>query len=191
MAAASALDLSALTLGSVVTSGKGAKLAPLTDKGAPVIWAPPGFRGVAFEPKPYLGGEEKNRVNLVLRASDLEEQLRAIDDWVVSAVATASEELLGKALSAEQVRDRYTPLLKESDKYPATFRLKMNLHGRTATKLWTPEGARRDAPERWTECEIRPLIVFRGVWIMGREFGLLAETSDLKSQEVGQTTCPF
>jgi len=188
---AAALDLSALSLGPLVVSGKGAKQAAITAYGAPALWVPEGFRGVAFEPKGFLGMDEATRVNLVLRAGDLEAQLRALDDWAVGAVAAASEEILGKAMTKDQAADRYIPLLKESEKYPATFRLKMNTAGRSATRLWTSEGVRRDAPERWTECAARPLINIRGVWVMGRDFGLLTETSDVQIQELAPTTCPF
>ena len=182
-----ALDLAALTLGPLVTTAKGAKQAPFTGAAA---WAPPGYHDVVFEPKPYV--EDAARVNLVLRAGagDLEAQLRALDDWAVTAAAAASEQLFGKVMSKEQAAERYTPLLKDSDKYAATFRLKMNVAGKNAVRLWTPEALRRGAPERWTQCSARPLIQLKGLWIMGRDFGVLAETSDVQLEERG-AVCPF
>ena len=190
---ATAIDLAALTFGSLVTSAKGAKSAPLTvgASAAPVVWAPAGFRPIAFEPKPYVGGEQSSsRVNLVLRAGDLESDLRALDAWAIRAATGVSQELFGKAMTAEQVAERYTPILRVSDKYAATFRLKINLAGRGAARLWDDDGNRREAPEAWTECAARPLIVVRGLWLMGRDFGLLAEASDVQLLEQ-PLACPF
>ena len=183
-----ALDLAALSLGPLVTSAKGAKQAPISAGIGPAAWAPPGYHDVAFEPKPYV--EEATRVNLVLRAGTLEEQLRALDDWAVTAAAAVSEQLFGKALTKEQAAERYTPLLKESEKYAATFRLKMNVAGKGAVRLWTPSGQRREPPERWTMCSARPMILFKGLWVMGRDFGILAETTDVQLEERGML-CPF
>ena len=147
-----ALDLAALTLGCIVTSGKGAKSAPLTAGGAPALWAPPGLRAVAFEPRPYAGGEaQATRVNLVLRAGELEPELRALDAWAVEAATAASTELFGKAMTREQVAERYTPLLKESDKYPATWRVKIGAPARPVAHgpgLRGPGGGRGRAAGR-------------------------------------------
>ena len=188
---AATLDLAALTLGTMVTSGKGAKSAPLSAGGAPALWAPPGLRAVAFEPRPYSGAEaQATRVNLVLRAGDLEPELRALDAWAVEAATAASTELFGKAMTREQVAERYTPLLKESDKYPATWRVKINLAGSGAVRLWSADGSRREAPEAWTVCTARPLVLLRGLWLMGRDFGVLAEAGDVQLEERAQA-CPF
>jgi hypothetical protein len=196
MTAVAAVTYADLALGLQASTGKGAKACPITGiGGAAVLWAPPGTRAVAFEPKPY--GEvtlaEVNRVNLVMRTGDVA-MVRAVKDldaWAVVAAAEASERLFGRELTAAEVFERYSPMLKLSDKWEPTFKAKINLAGRGAVKIWTPDGQRRDAPATWVGLEVRPQLTIKGMWFVGAGFGLTVECADLQLTDRSEAQCPF
>ena len=185
------LDTSALRLGQLVTSAKGAKHVTLTTANEkPVTWTPPGSYRVIFPPKPYV--EEATRVSLTLAAGDLEATLAELDQWAVAAAAAASEQLFGRVLGEAQVRDRYAAILKPHERFPAAFRLKMSVAANArATRFWTAEGERRSAPSDWTGAVVRPVVALKGFWLMGSSFGLMAEVTDLQITEAEPTACPF
>ena len=185
-------DVSTLTLQDVVISGKGSKTASIQcgrKEAVLTIQAP-----VAFEPSAY-GDSEKTaaRVNLVLRPCEQDvEWLSELDEWVISTVAKDATKYFGKQRSAEQIRESYTPSIRDSEKYSATFKGKINLEGSGRVKIWDDEGQPRDAPEVWKEAMIRARIKVKGLWFMGaNSFGITFETTDVKVLEEPTLECPL
>ena len=127
-------DLKALALGDPVTSGKGGKSVPVTYGGAPIVWTPEAQQ-VLYEPSSF-SGEDVSRVNLVLTASVAAiEQLAALDEMIVQLAAYNSVKIFGKEPTVEEVRLRYNPCLKKSEKgYAPTWKAKINLSGRSAVR---------------------------------------------------------
>ena len=188
--ASSTFDLAALTLSDPVTGAKGAKLAPLSCAGKPVVWQPEA-QFVVYEPSAFQN-EEATRVNLVMRASpQAVTDLTDLDDRILELCALQSINLFGKALTSEELRLRYTPCLKPSTKgYEPTFKVKVNMSGRGKLKCWDPEAKQRDPPHSWIGCSVKPRVVARSLWIMPKEFGCLLECSDVLIDEA-EPQCPF
>jgi len=182
-------DLKALTVGDLSTSAKGGKSAPISYNGAPVVWTPDP-QAVQFEPSSF-SGEDVSRVNLVLRASpEALAQLEALDEKIISLAAENSAKLFGKTLSEQDIRSRYTPCVKRSEKgHAPTFKTKLNLSGRGTVKCWDLEKKPREQPESWVACTVQPRITLRSLWLM-KDWGCLFETSDVKIDEAAGE-CPF
>ncbi len=186
-----ALEIASLALGELVTSKKGTKSVPLTSAGQPLAWLPEA-QHVLFEPKSFNG---ESRVNLVMKASpSVVETLDAFDEQVVQLCFAESQRLFGRSLSLEEVRMRYNPCLKQSDKgYEPTFKAKIGLEGSGAVKCWNADATPRKIPPSWTGCAVRPRIVFRCLWFMPTAFGCLLECSDALISEgfENKPRCPF
>ena len=107
------IDLGSLSLGDVVTTGKGAKQIPLTTIGGEaVIWRPKDAFTVLFEPSAY-NQPDVNRVNLCLSvAPAVVNSLADLDEWCITTLAAQSSKLLGSQLSVEEVRNRFRPTLR-------------------------------------------------------------------------------
>ena len=187
------LDVTGLVLGDAVL-GKGARIAPITDKsGAAVFWRPQPYMEVVYEPVGY-NDPEANRVNLSLRPTQgVIDAVRNFDNYLIAYIAHHSERILGKHLDEATVRDRYQSCLKSSDKYPApTLRCKLTHTGRGAAKLWDANGQPRNAPDSWVSCGARVHLQLKSVYVMagGKEFGLIMEVRDVQLAEPEQA-CPF
>ena len=182
-------DLSALQLGEALAGSKGAKTVPIAANGKPLIWLP-GAHEVAFTPSAF-SGEDVSRVNLVLRASgDVVRTLMELDEYICALAAVESTKVFGKSLTLEEVKARFCSSLKTSEKYPTTFKCKINLAGRGQVKLWDSDRQARKEPGCWTACTAAPRIVVKGLWVSAKEFGVLYEATDLLLDEAPQS-CPF
>ena len=190
--ASSAFDLTALTLSNPVAGAKGAKTATLSYQNKPIIWQPDA-QTVAFEPTAYQNEVNATRVNLVMRASlQTVETLTELDEHMINICTLNSENLFGRSLSSEDVKLRYSPCLKKSDKYDSTFKAKINLSGKGQLKCWDGERKPRDAPATWIGSSVQPRIALRCIWIMPKEFGCLFECSDvLIGEATPENVCPF
>ena len=136
------IDLASLALGDVVTTGKGAKQIPLSAIGGdPVIWKPRDALNVLFEPLAY-NQPDATRVNLCLSVTPaVVSSLQDFDDWCVTTLAAQSPRLLGSQLSVGEVRNRFQSTLRTHEASGSTsLRLKMNLSGRAAVRIWNPIG---------------------------------------------------
>ena len=182
-----AFNLANLAIGEVAVSGKGAKSASLSYNGAPVTWQP-GPSQVVYEPSSF-NGEEQARVNLVMRATtQVEEQLTALDEKIVQMAILHSVRLFGKALTPDEIRLKYNPCLKRSEKgYCPTFKAKVTLG---KLRCWDMEKERRAAPAAWTQCSVTPLVQVKALWFLSKEFGVLCEIQDLIVDEASQE-CPL
>ena len=75
-----ALNVSNIALGDLVTSKRGTKSAPLSCADKPVVWVPDA-QNVAFEPKSFNNDE---RMSLVMKATPAAiETLNALDEQIV------------------------------------------------------------------------------------------------------------
>jgi hypothetical protein len=185
------MDLSAITIGDATLSKRGAKTAPLLADGKPLVYMPAAYMPVVFQPSAYGAPSDANRVNLVVRSNDsVATELEELDQYLVATLVQESERLFGKQLSDASVRERYVPLLHQSDKYPATVKSKLTLSGQGATKLWDEEKRSRGQPECWTACQVRPRWHLKCLWFMGTSVGVTVEATDLLLTETSRE-CPL
>ena len=193
MSSASAnIDVASLVLGDVVTTGKGAKQIPLsTIGGEPVVWKPKDSLTVLFEPSAY-NQPDATRVNLCLSVTPaLVASLQEFDEWVVTTLAAQSSKLLGSQLSVEEVRHRYQTTLRTHEASGSqSLRLKLNLSGRAAVRVWNPMGAQTSAPPCWAQCSAKVRIRLKGLWLMAKEIGVVAECTDVQL-DPPMAECPF
>jgi len=161
MTSASAnIDFSSLALGDVVVTGKGANQIPLSIGGEPVIWKPKDALTVLFEPSAF-NQPDATRVNLCLSVTPtVVSSLQDLDEWCINTLAAESSRLLGSQLSVEEVRNRFQPTLRTHEASGSqSLRLKINLSGRAAVRIWTPMGTQTSAPSSWSQssakCRIR------------------------------------
>ena len=180
-----------LALAPLFVTAKGAKQLPALYKdGAHVAWQVDEYCEVPFEPSAF-GDPEANRVTLCFTPSEtLCAQIEQLDKWCVDAVS-ANPSLLGITLTAEQVKERYASSIKTSEKNYQTLRVKMNRSGRYALQCYDSEKEKRSQPDTWRGCLIRPRLVFKGLWVMGKDFGSIIEISHCIVQEDGGDECPF
>jgi hypothetical protein len=185
------VNFDALSLGDISTSGKGARSVPFLYGKDQVIWQPEAPMTVAYEPGVF-SGEDAARVNICFRPpSELQDVLVQLDEWVVEQGARHSERLFGRPLSEDQVRAKYQPALKVSDKgYPPILRCKMNVSGKGQVRIWQDKKP-REAPETWAGCSVNARIWLKSLYLMGGNFGCTFEVSDLCVVEEPSSFCPF
>ena len=185
------IDLTTLCMGDVVTNLKGAKTIPLSANGAPIVWTPD-FCQVAFQPSAF-GGEDVSRVNLVMKVSEeVICALTALDFYIMGLLSVNSVKIFGKDMTIDEVKARFSPSIKTSDKgYSSSFKCKIVLgEGKGAVKCWDMEKEKREVPEDWTLCRVKPKITLKNLWLMSREVGILFECSDVQIDE-SPVACPF
>ncbi len=183
-------DISALTLGDPVVSGRGQKSIPVSYDGRPVVWQP-SEQVVLFEPTSF-SGEEATRVNLVMRASpEAAAELTQLDEALLNLVVQQSAQIFGKAITLEEAQSRYVPSLKPNEKgYAPTWKCKVNVGGKARVNLWDTGKRRRLTPESWVKAQVWPKAILKSLWIMGKQFGPLFEVGDLMVEEA-TVECPF
>ena len=116
---------------------------------------------------------------------------RTLDDWVVKTLATSPKKYLGQDMTLEQIQDRYASPVKTSSQGWTHLKAKMNIAGRNQAQCWDTETRKpRKLPTDWTACEVQPSFEIRGLWIMGKDFGLLVEMTDALITE-SSVVCPF
>ena len=187
------IDTTNLAFSAISTNGKGAKTLPcLSLAGNSVVWQPAEYLEVPFEPSAFQD-EAANRVTLCLNPTDAVcETVAALDRWVIATIAANPVSLLGTALTHEQVKDRYVSSIKiSSEKGYKTLRVKMNRAGRYGLQVYTPEKEKRAHPDAWRGCSMRPRLTWRGLWIMGKDFGSIFECTHAIVQEQLDEECPL
>ena len=190
--ASASIDLGSLSLGDVVTTGKGAKQIPLSAIGGEaVIWRPKDALTVLFEPSAY-NQPDATRVTLCLSVTPaVVSSLQGFDEWCVTTLAAQSSRLLGSQLSVEEVRNRFQPTLRTHEASGSqSLRLKMNLSGRAAVRIWNPMGTQISAPPSWSQCSAKCRIRLKGFWLMAKEIGVVAECIDVQL-DTAEAKCPF
>jgi hypothetical protein len=183
------LDVNALQMGDVVSSGKGAKSVNLTQDGSQALFTLEPME-IAYEPSAFQD-QESTRVNIVFRPTpEVEEFLDSIDEWVMREVAVNSVKL---ARSVDSLKDSYTPILKKSDKWPSQFKAKMNLQEPSKVKIWDADACLREAPQTWQGCVARPKLRLKSIYLMGTSFGPVLECTDIQiiQEASAGSSCPF
>ena len=180
-----------LAFAPLFTTAKGAKQLPvLYTNGDPVSWQPEQFMEVPFEPSAF-GDPEASRVTLCFTPSEaLSAQISEVDAWCIETIISTPG-LLGVVLTPEQVKERYASSLKTSEKGYQTLRTKMNKSGRYALQCYDTEKEKRSQPDTWRGCSIRPRLVFKGLWVMGKDFGSIIECTHCIVQQGAGDDCPF
>ena len=113
-----------------------------------------------------------------------------LDAWAVETAFLQSERLFGKALTREQIVDRYTGIVKKDGKYPSYLKCKLGTD-RNAPVFWDGERQQRPAPEDFTSCSMLCRIRLVGFWFQNCSFGLMVQLSDAQVVEEQQKACPF
>jgi hypothetical protein len=149
-----------------------------------------------FPPSAYAGTgaapDAAARLSMSLRASPKAlEGGGALDAWAIGYATAHSERLFGKVLSEAQVRDRYTSVIKISEKYPASLRVKISSEGRYAPTYWTPAKERRDAPADLQGCVIQPRVRVSSFYFMGAQFGVVLQLQSALVDSEASMECPF
>ena len=185
------IDTSKLAFAPLITNSKGAKQIPALYPNGEVVWQPDEWLEVPFEPSAF-NDPEATRVTLCMTPTEgVCETIAALDNWCIETLSS-NPSMLGLPLTSERLRDRYVSCLKTSDKGYQTLRAKMNRSGRFALKCYTPDREKRPHPETWRGSSIRPRLIFKGLWIMGKDFGALLECSHAVVKESGDDDhCPF
>ena len=185
-------DVCTLSLGEIVANAKGAKTAPIQINGKEVVLtleAP-----VAFEPSAYGDADKAaTRVNLVFRPSEQDMAwLREVDEFVIATLSRDSARYFGKPRTPDQIREAFTPSVKESEKYPPTFKTKINQDGAGRVKIWDDEGHPRDPPDTWREAVVKARVRVKAVWFMGQNScGVTYDTTDVKILSERSEECPL
>ena len=187
------IDTTALSLGDVVVTGKGAKQIPLISKhGEFVTWNPSDFLTVMFEPSAY-NQPDATRLNLCLSVTPaVARSLSAFDEWLTTTLAQESLRLFGTALSVEEVRGKFLQTLRTHEATGSqSLRLKMNTTGRSRVRLWDMARNPISAPPSWTQCSAKCKIRLKTIWFMGKnEMGVVAEATDIMLDDA-EAECPF
>ena len=186
------IDTSKLAFASLFTSSRGAKQLPaLFLDGEAVAWQPEEYMSIPFEPSAF-NDAEASRVTLCVTPSDsLVATIAQLDKWCLDTLCATPLALMGVSLTPEQVRERYSSSLKTNDKGYTTVRAKMNRSGRYALQCYDSNLEKVPHPENFKSCPIRPRLVFKGIWIMGKDFGTILECTHAVVKEEGNDDCPF
>ena len=179
------------SLADVHVNAKGAKTAQLTNGGSKVQQSAEYFCTTPFGPSNFDRDPLATRQNLELRfPPQLEAWFTEVDKFMLGYLFTHSERIFKKQLTEEQVRESFHPTLKRSGDYPPLLRTKINSTGRQACRYWTVDQQKREAPEDWRSCEVRPQLHISHLWIMGRECGVVCNVEALLVQEASVVS-PF
>lgn len=179
-----AIETSALTIGDVSSSGKGARTCPILPA---TLWSP-GELQVLWQPKAY-DGSDANRVSISFQPTHTaEKELLALEAWVLATV-TADKRFFQDVTPA-QIRERFVSCLKVSDKGLRSIRAKMNFTGRGAVRCWDQDRSPCPQPQDWPSCSVTPRFHIKGLWMMSRDWGLLIELTDALVTEYS-AECPF
>ena len=186
------IDTTDLAFSVISINGKGAKTLPCFSlTGQSIVWQPAEYFEIPFEPSAFQD-EAANRVTLCLTPSEGAcETISALDTWIKAVISLNPAQLLGTTLTPEQVAERYVSSIKISEKGYQTLRVKMNRAGRYGLQAYTPEKEKRAHPDTWRGCSVRPRLSFKGLWIMGKDFGSIFECTHAIVQEYIDEECPL
>jgi len=152
---------------------------------------------VAFEPSAY-NDPDATRLNIVFQPGpETQDMLAALGEWACQQAVKNSVQWFGKVRSAESIHEAYIPCSKKTDRYPASFRAKMNSAPPAAVRVWNAQKQACDLPSPLQGWFTEARIHLRSVWFTpGGQFGLVMECTDLmlvQHEAEGQrlASCPF
>ena len=147
------------------------------------LWQPSAFKGVS--------GESTGKLSLCVTGDEnTMGQAVDVDAWACEYAFAHSERLFGKQLTKEQVIDRYCPIVRKADKYPAFIKFKIG-QDRNAPSYWDTERNKRDQPEDFTCCQLNCRLRVVGMWFQSTSFGLSVQLSDAQVSTEAMQICPF
>ena len=186
----SSLDVSAIKLGALQVSAKGAKQVSIFDLHDRSIFLQLGPLSALFEPSAF-NDPSASRVNLCLSTNEVvEETLQKLDNRIIELLAAESCQYFGTALTSAQVLERMQPSIRVSDKGYKSCRLKMNVSGRARVALYDMNRQPREAPESWVGASCTAKVLIKSVWFLAKEFGILYEAQAVQL-DVQPAECPF
>ena len=186
----SSFDISAITLGDLQTSTKGAKSVPLSYLGGKSAFLQASQLTPLFEPSAF-NDPLASRVNLCLSTNEtVEATLTELDAHLVTLLTAASHKLFGFPLTEAQVRERMQPSVRISDKGYTSWRVKMNVSGRCGVQIYDVEKKQTSPPERWVGSNVSVRVLVRSVWLMNKEWGILYEAQAIQVEPCS-VECPF
>ena len=172
------------SIGDVVCTSRGSKIAPLKFDGKHCIYTPDSYLRVVFEPGSFDKDPTAQRLNLVLECDDdFHAQIKAFDLWIVEYLTANSERLLKRKMSQEQVLNGYCSGVKlptEGKSFQPTLKTKIDLEGQGAIRCWDTTGASISMPCTWRGLKVKPRLNFSHLWIMGAQFGVVLKITDVE-----------
>ena len=157
----------------------------ITANGGMVCYLPQPEHYTASEPsRAPFGPKSYNDVPSQRQTLDLSitgaawKYMTNLDNWTVEYVHKNCERLLKRKLSLEQVRELYRPLVTQKDTFPPLMRAKINTSGLRACRYWKNQET-CDEPN-WKACSVTPRYKFRGLWVMGSQFGWSVDIADMQ-----------
>ena len=187
-------DLSSLDAS---TNAKGQKTAAIVRNGQPAYWtftspAVPLFQPSAYNGTAQQGQDTSNKLSLCLSVQpDVMAQAEALDTWAIQYAVDNSSRLFGKVLTPEQIKDRYSPVVRKCEKYPPYIKLKISTaNERNAPSYWTMDKEQREPPENWQRCSMQCHCRLVGFWVMTTSFGCSVQLNDALVDET-EIRCPF
>ena len=177
-------SLSQWSIGDVVCTSRGSKIAPLKCEGKHCVYTPESYLRVVFEPGSFDKDPTAQRLNLVLECDDdFQAQIKAFDVWFVEYLTINSERLLKRKMSPEQVADGYCSCVKlppGGKSFQPTLKTKIDLDGLGAIRCWDTNGASITMPYTWRGLRVKPRLNFSHLWIMGAQFGVVLKITDVE-----------
>jgi len=141
----------------------------------------------------YDPNDTSDRKNINFSVTpDLEKWVKNFDAAMVKLAHASSVEIFGKQLSEPEVQGMYCPLYKEGkDDYAGTVKCKVNLgSSRYAVKCFDFANQAIPTPVDWKGLRVVPGVVFSGIWIQPRSFGISGVVTHAMIQDVSEE-CPF
>jgi hypothetical protein len=184
------MDLSKIELGDISTNN-GTKIIPLSIGGKPLFWIPKYEMKVMYEPRGFddLDGLA-NRVSVCFEVCESTEKLfKGLDDKILSQLSQYSMTYFGKSTDKSELRDLYMSSIRTSSKGIKTLRVKMVRAGHGSVSYWNEKKEPSDPPNDWTTCTICPRFLIRGLWMNGKQSGMVIELKDVMFTETA--VCPF
>ena len=170
------------SIGDVVCTSRGSKIAPLKCDGKHCVYTPDSYLRVVFEPGSFDKDPTAQRLNLVLECDDdFQTQIKAFDAWFVEYLTVNSERLLKRKMSPEQVVNGYCSCVKlptGGKSFQPTLKTKIDLEGNGTIRCWDTNGASISMPYTWRGLKLKPRLLFSHLWIMGAQFGVVLKLTD-------------
>ncbi len=186
----SSLDVSAIKLGALQVSAKGAKQVPLFYENDKSIFTQVGPLQVLFEPSAF-GDPSASRVNLCLSSNELvEETLQELDLRIIELLSGDSAKYFGTQISEAQIVERMQTSIRVNDKGYKSCRFKMNITGRNRVQIYNLDREVTEAPESWVGANCTAKVLVKSIWLMAKEWGVLYEATCVQL-DVQPPECPF
>ena len=183
-------NIATLKLGPLTVSSKGSQQVQISKHDGPLIWQPSEYLDIPLEPSNF-SDKESSRLNICfVPTEEIKSCLELFESWCIKTLTKEAKELLGQELTESQIKERFQNSLKTSEKGWTSFRCKMNIAGKNAVTCWTQDKVKRLLPESWRDCKIMPRLHFKGLYVMGRDVGVVIDVTHAMVEEL-EMQCPF